>query len=617
MNRTRLRLAALILLQLVLFAAFWQPGLMRRLEAPLEDWRIRLLLPAHAEPDPRIALIDIDNATLKQEGRWPWPRERTAALIQQLQAHQPALIGIDIIFPDLAEGSDRLAQVLQAGNITTSLVWSPAPQASQGKLPLPVRCLENCQRLPRIGSWVSNAPGLHTAEPAHISPITDPDGSVRRIYPLACQQEHCIETLALSLMRQLTGSAPEYRLLTPPGSQTLADSSELIHLPLEADTSLRIPWHHPRYAIPWVSAADVLNGTLTDNWLQGRILILGSSAVGLHDRISTPVAANFPAAETHALLLQGLLDQRLWYTPAAAPLLAQTAALLVTLLLALLLLRQQPIRALLLGLAANLTWLGFILLRQQQGEFWPQLPLLASTTGTLALLIPWLALDALRSRDILQRQFSQYVAPQVLERIRHQPNRVIGADPERSTMTILFADLRNFSAYAEQIDPEQLARTLQQLMDHFTRIIHQHGGTVDKYIGDAIMAFWGAPLADADHARHAIDAAQQLYTEMEQLRRQPGMPPLQLSIGINSGEVVVGELGSSYRRSYTVIGAPVNLAAHLEAATRQTDAPILVGEDTQALLPDYPWPAPLQLKLSGHPAPVRAWPLYPATSDQP
>lgn len=605
MKRTGPRLAALTLLQLILFIGFQQAELMRRLEAPLEDWRIRLLAPASTEPDPRIALIDIDNATLKQEGRWPWPRERTAALIHRLQAHQPALIGIDIIFPDLAGGSDQLAQALQADNITASLVWSPATQTSQGRLPLPAHCSGQCDSLPQIRSWVSNAPGLHSREQAHISPIIDPDGRVRRVYPLACQQDRCVETLALNLMRRLAGIPAEYRLT----GQQLSDNSGLIHLPLEGDTSLRIPWHHPRYTIPWISAADVINDTLADNWLQGRILILGSSAVGLHDRISTPVAANFPAAEAHALLLQGLLDQRLWHTPPAAPLVAQSAALLTTLLLALLLLRQQPIRALLLGLTVNLLWLGFILLRQQQGEFWPQLPLLVSTTGTLALLIPWLALDALRSREILQRQFSQYVAPQVLERIRRQPDRVIGADPERSTMTILFADLRSFSAYAERIDPEQLARTLQQLMDHFTRIIHQHGGTVDKYIGDAIMAFWGAPLADADHARHAIEAAQQLYTEMEQLRRQPDMPPLQLSIGINSGEVVVGEFGSSYRRSYTVIGAPVNLAAHLEAATRQTDAPILVGEATHDLLPDYPWPAPLQLRLSGHP--VMAWPLCP------
>jgi adenylate cyclase len=177
-------------------------------------------------------------------------------------------------------------------------------------------------------------------------------------------------------------------------------------------------------------------------------------------------------------------------------------------------------------------------------------------------------------------------------------------------MTVLFADLRKFSAYAEQIDPEQLALTLQQLMDRFTQIIYAHGGTVDKYIGDAIMAFWGAPLADADHARNAIEAAQQLCFTMEQISQTPDMPPLQLSVGVNSGEVVVGEFGSSYRRSYTVIGAPVNLAAHLEAATRMTDAPILVGDATQALLPDYPWSAPLTLNLSGHPAPVKAWPLY-------
>jgi adenylate cyclase len=611
MSRSRPRLAALLLLQLALFWGFQQPELMRRLEAPLEDWRLRLLAPTPLEPDPRIALIDIDDASLAQEGRWPWPRQRTAALIEQLQRHHPALIGIDILFPDHATGSALLAQALGRDNITTSLVWKQAPAAPRGELPAPARCLSGCARLPQVGSWISNTPALHTPEQAHITPITDPDGRVRRLYPLVCHPGGCIETLALSLMRQLTGVPPDYQLDTTGGAPRLRDQTGLLQLPLEPDTSLRIPWYHPRYAIPWVSAADVLNQTLPQGWLEGRILLLGSSAVGLHDRIATPVATNFPALETHALLLQGLLDQRLWHTPSAARPGAQLLALLTSALLATLLLRQHPLPALLLGLAANLLWLLWLLLRQQQGEFWPQLPLLAASGATLGLLLPWLTLDALRARDILRHQFSQYVAPQVLERIRQQPERIIGADPERSTMTILFADLRRFSAYAEQIDPEQLAHTLQQLMDRFTQIIYAHGGTVDKYIGDAIMAFWGAPLADADHARHAIAAAQQLCLAMEQLRQNPAMPPLQLSVGVNSGEVVVGEFGSSYRRSYTVIGAPVNLAAHLEAATRTTDAPILVGAATHALLPDHPWPPPLTLRLSGYPTPVTAWPLYP------
>lgn len=611
MSRLLPRLTTLLLLQLVLFWSFHQPELMRRLEAPLEDWRIRLLSPAAVEPDPRIALIDIDDASLAQEGRWPWPRERTAALIERLQSYNPALIGIDIIFPDDASGNPPLAQALSRDNVTTSLVWGKAPATPRGEMPDHVLCTSGCEHLPLAGSWISNAPALHTEEQAHITPITDPDGNVRRLYPLVCHVSGCVETLALSLMRQLTGVPPAYQIDTAYSSTRLTDQTGLLNIPLAEDTSLRIPWHHPRYAIPWVSAADVINQTLPKGWLDGRILILGSSAVGLHDRISTPVAADFPAAEAHALLLQGFLDQRIWHTPPPASLSAQAAALFTTLLLTMLLIRQHPAWALVMGLTSNALWFAWVMLRQQHGEFWPQLPLLASSTLTLGVLLPWLTLDALRARDILRRQFSQYVAPQVLERIRQHPDRIIGADPERSTMTILFADLRKFSAYAEQIDPEQLALTLQQLMDRFTQIIYAHGGTVDKYIGDAIMAFWGAPLADADHARNAIEAAQQLCLTMEQLSQTPDMPPLKLSVGVNSGEVVVGEFGSSYRRSYTVIGAPVNLAAHLEAATRMTDAPILVGDATQALLPDYPWSAPLTLNLSGHPAPVKAWPLYP------
>ncbi|MBV0932297.1 CHASE2 domain-containing protein [Marinobacterium weihaiense] len=602
-------LALLCLHGLMLLVHLVWPERVRQLEAPLDDMRIRLLQPAVSGPDPRLALIDIDDDSLAQEGRWPWSRTRIAALIQALQAQSPALIGVDILFPDQADQSDTLAQALQADNITTSLVWTTANMPTQGTLPEQAECRGDCRALPRMRSWITNIPLLQGREQAHISPITDPDGTVRRLFPLVCHPQTCVETLALSLMRQLLGSPTAYRF--DASTHTLSSTDTLIRLPLAADASLRIPWYSPDgHAIPWVSARDVLNRQLPDDFLQGRVLILGSSAVGLHDRISTPIAPDYPAVEAHALLLQGLLNQQLWYTPAHANTLAWGAGLIIALALAIALIRQRPR----LGLAAALTgvtgWGLFALTQQPGGAFWPLLPVLATTLGTLALLVPWTALDAIRARDILQRQFSHYVAPPVLQRIRRHPEHVIGMEPERRIMTVLFADMRNFSAYAADIDPEYLARVLQIIMDRLTDVIHQHGGTVDKYIGDAVMAFWGAPLADAEHARHATEAARALCAEMDRVAAEYQLP-LRLSVGVNSGEVVVGEFGSSHRRSYTLIGAPVNLAAHLEAATRQTPFAILLGPGTRALLPRDTDGSPVDLHLSSQPLPTRAWGLAP------
>lgn len=600
-------LALLLLQGLLLGLIGFFPEKARELEAPLEDWRVRLLQPQTQQLDSRIALIDIDDRTLAQEGRWPWSRERIAVLIETILSQQPALLGIDILFPDHSQGTAGLSNVLNDSRITTSLVWAPSSVPPRGRLPEGTRCSENCASLPRIGSWINNIRVLEGREQAHITPVTDTDGVVRRLFPLVCHPDACVETLALSLMRQLMGSASEYAL-KPPGK--LVSAEGVIQLPLEPDTSVRIPWYSSGGDIPWVSARAVLNNELPEGFLRGRVLILGSSAVGLHDRISTPVAADFPAMEAHGLLLQGLLNQQTWASHPNGWVISAAVALITSVLIALILLQQHPLWASFTAVTANGLWWLFLLWQQQQGIFWPQLTLLASSLLTLALLIPWTALDAMRARDILQHQFSHYVAPQVMARIQRQPDQVIGLEPERRLMTVLFADLRNFSAYAADIDPERLAEVLQIIMDRLTSTIHQHGGTVDKYIGDAVMAFWGAPLADADHAGHAIAAAQALCLEMKQVGFEHNLP-LELSVGINSGDVVVGEFGSSHRRSYTLIGAPVNLAAHLEAATRQTDTPILVGEGTHRLLPNAHWPERIDLSLSSNTSPTPAWGILP------
>lgn len=603
-RNTLLKWIALSLLQGVLLSLLLTlPDQARLLEATLEDWRIQLLQPDLSHTDPRIALIDIDDATLEQEGRWPWQRERIAELIEQLLAQQPALIGIDILFPDQAAGTTGLAKALSDTHITTSMVWAPSSVPPRGRLPNKVTCSGDCSKLPRIGSWINNISILEGNEQAHITPITDSDGRVRRLFPLVCHHNTCVEAMALSLMRQLLSTQPEYGLLAP---LTLTSIDQVLQLPLEPDTSARIPWYSPSGRIPWVSAKTVLNNELPEQLLQGRVLILGSSAVGSYDRISTPVAADFPAMEAHALLLQGLLDQRPWVTADNSWPVSISIALVTSFLLALVLLRQHPLLAALAALLINASWLAFLLWKQQSGVFWPQLPVLAASLATLALLIPWTALDAIRARDILQHQFSHYVAPQVMTRLRSQPDRIIGAEPERKLMSVLFADLRNFSAYASDTDPEHLAEVLQLIMDRLTNTIHQHGGTVDKYIGDAVMAFWGAPLEDADHARHAVIAAQALCHEMSLISLEHDLP-LELSVGVNSGDVVVGEFGSSHRRSYTLLGAPVNLAAHLEAATRQTEYPILIGAGTRQLLTSADWPAPIELNLSSQPMPISAW----------
>jgi len=612
MNNSPVLKALMIMLglQVLLAWSLSQPTWLQRIEAPLEDWRITRLAPSQPQPiDQRIVLIDINEASLAQEGRWPWPRERIADLLEQMLAHQPVLIGIDILMPEAGTDDARLHELLQHPGITTSLVWSQTTSLQKGPWPQQAACT-NCTEVPQVTGWINNAPMLQGRQQAHITPITDQDGRTRHIHPLACYRDHCVEALALSLSRQLLAESANYSI-SPRGTAASTLHNGAQSIPLEYDTHMRIPWYTRAGTPAWISAGKLLNQSLPANHLKGRVLILGSSAVGLHDHISTPLSANYPAVATHAHLLQALIDQQPWYTPALALPLSLLVAIITGMACAALLITSHPLLGTGSALFANLLWLTWVFQQQRQGLFWPHAPVLLSSLLSIGVLMPWLARHALATREHLKRQFKYYVAPQVLKHLEKNPQDLIGSTPKKHTMTVLFADLRHFSRYADNTDPAKVAQTLEIIMDSMTEVIHAHGGTVDKYMGDAVMAFWGAPLRDDQHPLNALEAAIDLYRVIDRLSKTHTIPAFTLSIGLNSGTVVIGEMGSSHRRSYTLIGAPVNLAAHLEVATRLTNAPILVGAGTQALIPDYPWPAPLTLNLPGHTHPISAWPISP------
>jgi len=607
---------ALIGLYVLLLPLFLYPPASLRLEAPLYDWQVRWHAPTTATGiDPRIAIIDIDETSLTQEGRWPWPRHRISELLNQLDTLSPALVASDILFPDYSSSADDhiLAQTLIRTGVTTTLTWSRSPQALPNHpIQLPALC-ENCETLPQIQGWIANTPVLQATEQAHITPIIAADGHIRRIYPLACRQAQCVEMLALSLARQLYLQPSEYKIEHTFSGMTLNNSPMGLHLPLEFDGSMLIPWYSRSGDIEYVSATDVLQGRVATDSLSGRILIIGSSALGLYDQINTPLYNNYPAVEAHARLLQAILDQHWWQRPVSGLLAALLFSAIGLTLLWFLDHRQRP-RLLWMGAVLILAVWWFLATTQfPQGHVWPLAAPALSIILASILLTPWSLLDSIRSRDILRRQFSNYVPEAVVERILHTPNQAIGIAPERHHISILFADLRAFSRYAETMEPEQLSMTMQHLMDQFTEVIYRHGGTVDKYMGDCIMAFWGAPLHDSQHAQHAVEAACALCHTMHAIAQQPGMPQLELSVGINSGEVIVGDFGSSRRRSYTVMGAPVNLAAHLEAATRKCDVAILAGDSTRQLAPHFPWQPAQQLNLGNRTRSTTAWPLDPFT----
>lgn len=604
--------SGLLMLGLILLPS----TLLDAVDTPLQDLLTRHQLVPPSHTDPRIIIIDIDEAAMQQEGRWPWPRSRTAELILQLHQHYAtALIGIDILFVDQSEQSDMLANAIQITEATTATVWQTRPQPiSIGELILPVHC-NQCEPLPQIGSWLQNLVALNGPFIGHISPEIDTDGKLRRIAPLACQNSKCLEMLSLSLYRQLIDASDSYQLTKPQQLFTphllLQSSDQAFSLPLDANGMLTIPWQHPTGAFTRISAADILNHQAPSSLLQGRIALIGSTATTLYDQVATPIDPRFPAVELHARLLAAMLDHQLPYTPRQATPLSLIFSLVILLLLTLTGLRQRLLIGTLTALFLCGLWsLLWIYLRQQL-IYWPIALPWMTLISSLLLLYPVALYAAHKRRTHIEALFKSYVHPAILDRLISAPDNVIGIAPERKEITILFADICRFSRYADDVTPETLAATTNDIMNHLTDVIHRHHGTVDKYMGDGIMAFWGAPLPDQNQADHAVAAAEDLVHTMQTFSKQTGRPELPISIGINSGTVVVGDMGSDVRRSYTVLGAAVNLAAHLEAATRQCNTPILIGEGTQNRLKKFKLDHAITLQLDNHKDKVIAYPYNP------
>jgi adenylate cyclase len=330
------------------------------------------------------------------------------------------------------------------------------------------------------------------------------------------------------------------------------------------------------------------------------------------DLRATPLQANYTGAAVHASLLAGLLDGQLRHRPADGPAIEAAMLLLLAGLLFFVLPRLSlaactvlMILLLSASIALNL-WVW-----QAWAEQWP-------LAGPLSLLLSGFGLHLLRAhlgergaRRKLTRLFGQYVPPALVEEMSRQPEQYSMAS-RSAELTVMFADVRGFTGLSERLPPAELALLMNEYFSLMAQVIGEHRGTLDKYMGDAVMAFWGAPLADADHARHAVQAAMAMQAALNAFNQRfqaRDWPALRISIGINTGMMVVGDLGSRQRRAYTVLGDAVNQAARLQALCAEREAGLLIGALTRAAVPELPCVALGEVVLRGREAPVQVFQL--------
>ncbi len=657
-NLTRTLIGLALLAACLLHASGYLPNpIVSSLEAQLYDLRINLS--SRRDIDPRIVIVDIDEKSLKREGRWPWGRDKVAKLVTRLfDDYGVQIIGFDVLFsePDNSSGLEVLEQLARGpladqsgylkqldeirpslqndrifadairnravvlGYYFTNLGTHGQATLRTGQLPSPMFRLEpDFPTLPLVNAigYGANLPPFQQAAASggYIDmPMIDPDGILRRL-PLIQQYDGAIyESLSLAMVRTLMGFPPIDFVF---GDGYDSNESYLglewldlagLAMPVNEHAAALIPYRGQSPAFNYVSATDVISGLADPAILRDSIVLVGTTAAGLLDLRATPVQNVYPGVEIHANMISAILDGTLKQAPAYVHGIDAIMLIVIAAVMLLFLHRLPIFFAFVLAAIVAAVTVGI------NAYAWSKLGIVLPIANQ-AILISALFVNFLlfglvvenRNKRVLTHMFGQYVPPELVDEMNKKPEE-FGVGAEAREMTVLFSDIRDFTSHSEAMQPQHLARLLNLYLSEMTAIIHRRRGTIDKYIGDAIMAFWGAPLPDEKHARHAIEAALSMTELLPQLNdkfSKQGWPELRIGIGLSSGQMAVGNMGSDFRMAYTVMGDTVNLGARLEGLTKIYDVPIIVCDTTANSAPEFVFRELDRVRVKGKLQPVR------------
>lgn len=540
----------------------------------------------------RITIVAIDEKSIAQEGPWPWRRETMARLVTALTDAGVQLQLHDIVYPEAQAGDEQFLAALQAAPGVV-LAQVPALQPGQdvrtGVMTHPLAGIACDAGLPVASGYVANASAFASIATGHIAPSVAADGAIREIAAAVCLDGQAYPALPVSAFLQAIKSPTWGASIEPvtswfgPAQQMTLHAYPGLRIPLNRDGSLRISYRSAPEAYRAVSAADVLNGTVDLSMLANTWVLVGATAFGIGDIVPTPFSGVTPGVELQARMLSSLLDADVPYTPRMAPwLLAAVCLVFACVLLLLASYRERlagaglPVAGLLLPLLAltlHIQWLA-------GGNVWLGwvAPALFGLTGASMLML----LEQARVRHERSRVFghlNSYLPADVAHEIAFSlPSSSVNA--RRSDVTLLSADLRNFSAFSEARTPEESAALLHFFFVRAAEIVEAHGGRIHEFKGDALLAVWDGH-GEAPGLQ-ALRAAQQmqLAIERDMLPRHPpaGLEPLALGIGIEQGPVLVGSIGPAHRRSHTMLGDTVTITLRIQEMTAELAQPILLGE---------------------------------------
>jgi adenylate cyclase len=601
--------------------------------APLQELRVRTF-DTFQHIDPRIktqrpvTIVDIDERSLADPrlGQWPWPRTRIADIVASLSKLGAVVIAFDVVFsepdrlnPDIVAETFRnldeatreklralpsndqiFADVIRNSRVVLGESGGPDMHAELDKnLPVTGFAMlgeEPLDFLPQFPGLLRNVRVIEEAAAGRglFTVVPERDGIVRRVPMLMQAQGITMPSLSFEMLRVASGAGTILIKADKYGIKSIRVKS--FEIPTDKNGQLWVHYAHRDPSI-YVSAVDVLDGRVPQDKIEGKLVLIGTSATGMNDIKTTPVAAVMPGVEIHAQVLESALMGAVLSQPAYAAGIEFMGAFLLGLLVIIFAPNFGPAKLVTLGalfasLLIGTSWYFYIHDRLLVDFTYP---LLSTTAIYLTLIFSSFVREQAQRRQI-RSAFGQYLSPALVEQLAQSPEKLVLGGEERE-MTIMFSDVRGFTTISETYkhDPQGLTKLMNRFLTPLTNAILARKGTIDKYMGDAIMAFWNAPLDDKEHQLNACEAAVGMLERIEELNRQRETEaqhgghvyiPLNVGVGLNTGICVVGNMGSDLRFDYSVLGDSVNLASRLEGQSKEYGFPIIAGSQTALAVKD-------------------------------
>ena len=619
------RVFGIVLLIALVGVRIWDPAALKLLR--LKTFDIYQIAKPRIPAGKPVLIVDIDEASLNTIGQWPWPRDVFAKLVERIGRGGAAAIGLDIVFaepdrtsphllvqsmPQLsAEAREELLRAPDHDEIFAGILkrtrtvlgqsaYNPRPddtrEALAPKASFATLGSDPGPYLIEYPGLLSNVPVLEKAASGRgmFTVLPDPDGLVRRVPIVMKAGGEMIPSLNADMLRVATGQTTYVIKTGDAGVQSVVLAG--IEIPTDANAQLWI-YYSPHDPKRYVSAADVLNGKVAGDTFKGKLVLIGTSATGLFDVKSTPIEPVMPGVELHAQALENILSRtslkRPGYTIGAELVLAVVVGTAFMILVPIL--GAVPVAILGAANAALVGGLAWYLFTQQGVLLDAAYPLLGGLTIFLAMVFVNYYREEARRRQI-RSAFSQYISPDLVAQLAKEPDRLVLGGETRE-LSILFSDVRGFTGISESYkdSPQELTALLNRLLTPLSHAVLEYNGTIDKYMGDAIMAFWNAPLDDKSHAADACRSSLRMVQSLERINEErrceaemssTPYTELRIGIGINTGDCVVGNMGSDMRFDYSVLGDAVNLASRLEGQSETFGVTIILGSTTATLVMD-------------------------------